>query len=51
MMSTVDESLSVTDTQEASTVEVLISTRPVLNRVPLSDHAIRMAQDTSLFCL
>ena len=34
MRSTVDESLSVTDTQEASTVEVLISTRPVLNRVP-----------------
>ena len=34
MRSTVDESLSVTDTQVASTVEVLILTRPVLNRDP-----------------
>ena len=34
MSSTVDESLSVADTLVASTVDVLISTRPVLNRVP-----------------
>ena len=34
MRSTVDESLRVADTQVASTVDVLISTRPVLNRVP-----------------
>ena len=34
MGSTVDESLSVTDTQVASTVEVLFLTRPVLVRVP-----------------
>ena len=34
MRSTVVESLSVPDTQVASTVEVLFSTRPVLKRVP-----------------
>ena len=33
MRSTVDESLSVTDTQVTSIVEVLFLTRPVLNRV------------------
>ena len=34
MRSTVDESLSVTDTRAACTVEVLFLTRPVLIRVP-----------------
>ena len=54
--STVDESLSVTDTQVASTVEVLFLTRPAVNRVPcfalfLLRSCIGKAQDTSLFCL
>ena len=42
---TVHESLSVKDTQVASTVEVLLSTRPVLNRV-LSQIVHSHAQDT-----
>ena len=39
MRSTVNESLSVTDTQVASTAEVLFLTRPVLIRVSQIMHS------------